>query len=300
MTARALAILSLLCLAPCLTGCFTGVETTPRISDRQVRKGQRSPAPERLLLDPVAPQASSQWTAGKPFIATDGKLPLAYRPASVAETVCVGDTLRLIGVSRSRTIGGQPVATVGLLTNRGDTLVCSQQVSDSAYIELPFLNDARAIALADSLLHNRTLWTLTRQRYTLQGQPLKGLKYEKVTVKEVVNGNAEFPMRVVFTSDGSGDTQMLYLTYNRRTGSPRRFEVLFSLTDPRNRYPEIGNDTWLMICQGQTAPGMTAAECRLALGSPDDIIRNVTYGGIAEQWVYADGTRLHFIDGVRQ
>ena len=50
--------------------------------------------------------------------------------------------------------------------------------------------------------------------------------------------------------------------------------------------------------KGRVRVGMTADQCRMALGEPDRISRTVTAHKTHEQWVYASGNRLDFDDEV--
>lgn len=281
----------------CLCSCFTGIENTPKVTDRQVKRVIPATTTEQTLLANVMPQPTHDWHPGKQFIATDGNFAVAYQPSSIAETVMPGDTLRLIEVKRLNTLSGRPMSEVTLLTPGRQTLTLRQQLPDTANVILPFLNDLSSITLADSLLHDRTLWTLTRMRYNPDGTYSVGAKYEAVKVTKVNNGTSEFPFAVHFTSTSQGE-QMLYMTYNDRTGSLRRFDLLFSLTDPRKKYPTITDDSWRLIQQGKAAAGMTQQECRLSLGQPTDIERTATYSGFNERWIYDNGTLLQFTDGI--
>ena len=56
-------------------------------------------------------------------------------------------------------------------------------------------------------------------------------------------------------------------------------------------------ETATLIHRGRVRIGMTAEQCRAALGRPRDINRSVGSYGVHEQWVY-NGLYLYFEDGI--
>lgn len=80
--------------------------------------------------------------------------------------------------------------------------------------------------------------------------------------------------------------------------APRGFATLFSFTDPREKYPQISDETWANIIRGRVALGMTRAECRLALGTPDDVIHRNDHNYLYERWNYDNGVYLVFRDDI--
>ena len=58
-----------LALLPVVTACFTGIENTGRITDRDVARVKANKrTAEEALLDSVKPQTYGQWRKGKRFV----------------------------------------------------------------------------------------------------------------------------------------------------------------------------------------------------------------------------------------
>lgn len=289
--------LILILTATSLHSCFTGVEVTPRISERQVNREIGTPSVESKLLTSVAGESPAAWTPGKVFTVTDGKVSVAYLPASVSSTLLPGDTLKYERMDSATTLTGAKMTDLTFLTLDGRRLTHRVETPpetflDSRSVALPFLVDASVIDSVKSILNGLTLWTLTLRRYSLDGKSIAGKKFQKVTVTDVRAGKGEYPVEVIL-----GD-EMLYLTVDPQNHSPRRFSNLFSLTDPRKNYRHISDKNWEMITRGQVTNGMTMEECRLALGTPKEIERNATYEALIERWTYENGIYLLFSDGI--
>ncbi len=89
----------------------------------------------------------------------------------------------------------------------------------------------------------------------------------------------------------------MFLTVGNDNRSTRRFSSIFSLTDPRLRFPDITDEIWKLITNGRVTTDMTREECRLALGQPDNVDRTPGYSILREVWTYENGIYLIFEDG---
>lgn len=78
----------------------------------------------------------------------------------------------------------------------------------------------------------------------------------------------------------------------------RKFGSLLSLSNPRDRYPEITDANWNNIVNGRVSEDMTREECRLALGAPATVDRRPGYSIMREIWTYENGRYLIFEDGL--
>ncbi|MDE5554138.1 MAG: hypothetical protein K2J10_03020, partial [Muribaculaceae bacterium] len=68
-------------MAALLNSCFTGIESTPRISAGDVRKRDAAVlTPEQKYLTDVKPMTPGSWTAGKRFYVTDDKISIIFQP----------------------------------------------------------------------------------------------------------------------------------------------------------------------------------------------------------------------------
>ncbi len=290
-----LLIISLIALA--LHSCYTGVERTPRISEKQVRQQVGALSAEERFLNTVEGQPPSLWSPGKVFTLTSGKFNLAYLPASVSDSLAPGDSIFFAEMKGARTLAGAEMTDITFLTSRGQTLTHRVEtplktLQEKSSLLLPFLVEASVVDTVKALLKGRDLWTTTVRRYDLDGNPVKGRKFQKITVADVVAGRGEFPIEVVFGNE------MLHLSVEPGARNTRRFPLLFALSDPRKNYRHISDANWDLITQGQVKDGMTMEECRLALGNPKEVERTATYGALIERWTYENGIYLLFSDGV--
>lgn len=272
-----------------LPGCFTGIERTPTIKDSSSSKAKVTLTPEQSLLQSVRPEAPARWRRGKPFILTDGRLDYAYTPSSEASRLHPGDTIRLHEIRGSVRLSGDSVSEVVFSTPSGPYISTRVEsplsvVMGGGSLPVPFAIDADMVADVRKLLAGRKVWTLRKGK--------SGRKYEGVTIDDVLPGNADYPLTVV----AGGDS--LYMVVSSRSTSARTFDNLFSLSDPRKRYPQISDENWNLICMGKIALDMTREECRLALGAPAEVDRDVAYSGLIERWTYENGVYLVFTDGL--
>lgn len=278
-----------------LTACQTGVESTPRITDKQVSRHVGAASAESMLLSAIQGEKPSEWRSGKVFTLTGGKVSVAYTPASVSSELQPGDTLRFASMTPASTITGARMTDFHFLTPGGQTVTYRMETAPERLgesVTLPFLVEASVVDSVRTLLKGRQLWTLTLQRYDLDGQSIGGRKFQPVFITDVRAGRGEYPVEVLMGNE------MLYLTVDPSSRVNRRFANLFSLTDPRRNYRHITDKTWELICRGEVADGMTMEECRLALGAPREVERDATYGALIERWTYENGIYLLFSDGL--
>lgn len=91
-----------LALLPVVTACFTGIENTGRITDRDVARVKANKrTAEEALLDSVKPQTYGQWRKGKRFVVTSNDISLVLRPS--VDTL-KGHTLTFAGQELQRDI----------------------------------------------------------------------------------------------------------------------------------------------------------------------------------------------------
>ena len=299
ITSHFVGVVALLALTT-LTGCFTGVEVTPKISDSEVRKQVGKPTPEQLFTQSAKAERPSLWRPGKQFVISDSKASIAFGPAMRGELLQRGDTIRFAGFSESVTLAGDTVTEIffnspyGTLNVREEVPMAN--VTGRDHLDVPFAIDLDLIDSFHKLLKGKTLWILTPSVYDINDEPAKGLKFDKVTVRNIVPGNDGFPLKMIF-SNSAGQTRVVYMTPSSRSLTARTFENIFSLSDPRKRYSNITDENWNKIKRQEIALDMTREECRLALGSPADVEQIGTYGGLMERWTYDNGIYLIFTDG---
>lgn len=297
------------------TGCFTGIESTPKIGADDVRRNNAAaPSPEKLFLDVVEAEAPRLWRPGVTHFRVDSAAHLSriFTPASAPSDAMQGRTLTFAGFERGTSLTGDTLAEVRLTDAAGNTYFYRSNVGVSSLdtlrrLDIPFMVNVGEVAAVDSMLRGRHLFVRTSLWYDGQGSAVAGLRHVEVCVDSVGVGYSAYPAAVYFTVADStlareagiaaGDRRMLLMTVGTSTAASRNFDKLFTFENPRRRYPDIAARTWELIVRGRVADGMTRDECRLALGAPDELLRVPTRGGMRETWTYAHGVYLVFDDG---
>ncbi len=298
-------LLTVIALALSLQGCFTGVESTPRISAGDVRRVVTEPTAEERYFDSVVPEPFARWTTGKEFYVTDRKIRLLFGTSLTPDRDLTGKTIRYAGHREAQSITGSEVTDL-LFTaaeSPADTLVyrinapLNEIISGSQPIEIPFTIEEALVDKARRLLLGKRLFIITRNRRNDADEIVPGKRFIAVTIDSVSEGSAVNPVKVNFT-DAEGISSILLLAAGNSTGSPRTFASMFSFTDPRQHYPSITDENWSIISEGKVREGMTREECRLSLGTPATVDRVPGYSYLYERWTYDNGIYLVFEDGL--
>ena len=296
-------------IMPALQGCFTGVESTPMITDRDLKRRNVQTAAEAAYLDGVRPQPPRQWQAGKRFRVTDNRIRLIFTPgvegaAAVMPDSLAGTDITLTGLTTVTGLTGDDQVQLTFSDADGDRLVYRPGLTIQAFntdstLTIPFAIDRDLVDSVGARMTGRTFWITALRRFDSCGHQTEGLRYVPVTVTDVRPGNANYPLSVNFVDNAApADTSHVYMTLGRGATATRNFGTLFSVTDPRLRYPRVTDDTWELIKRSRIRQGMTPDECRLALGAPNEYLKFPSTAGMVERWTYGDGVYLFFEDGV--
>ncbi len=289
--------MTVLLLATTLSGCFTGIESTPKITARDVKRQHATVTPEMTYARDVTGDPVASWTAGKQFIVTEGKISFALTPVDIADRLNPGDTITYIGTRRVPSMTDVDDSLLMFLTARGDTLnyrlqETPGQLAERPTLEIPFTIEASLVDKASSLLAGNDYYITTPVWFNDSGDNITGRKLIKVHIDRVIPGDSRYPLIIEFT-DVDGNRSRVYMSVGTGRRSTRNFDTLFSLTDPRLRYKDIKDDVWECITRSTVKPEMTREECRLSLGNPRDVVR----GHYLERWTYDNGVSLIFDDG---
>lgn len=310
------AVCSMLCTAA--AGCFTGVESTPRISLSDVRKQQAAGAtPEQQLLADLAPEPPSRWLPGRRLRVDDDKIGLALTAASAPTAGLTGHDIVFESATPAVSLTGTDATEFTF--HRADspsekyyyqTPVEISALDTLAALSVPFTIDLEMVERIDSLLRGRRLYVKTPAWYDPadERRACVGLRHVPIMVDSVVAGTSNYPAAVLFTVEeperrnavcpsSKPQQRMVYMTVGRSRAATRNFDVLFAFENPRKSYPEIKDDVWELIVRSRVQTAMSRDECRLALGAPPSVLRTPTYGGMREIWQYSDGVYLVFDDG---
>lgn len=286
-----------------VTGCFTGVESTPRITDADVRRDTHPLTLDETYLDGIEPAVLSAWRSGKEFYVTDARISRALSSDIYGiRQPAVGDTLRYRGYRAARSLAGDPVTDLLFDDRTGNRFVYRvERDPDSLMmrqVRIPFTVDLQLVSDASERLLGHKFYILTSGRRLADGTLARFRKFIPVTVSEVSAGSPDSPVRVRIADDKGDATYLLINPAARSSRAAGSFASLLSLSDPRRKWPSVSDKMWDKIVNNTVAEGMTRDECRLAVGAPAEVIRRPGYSYMHEAWRYENGTYLIFEDGI--
>ncbi len=286
-----------------LQSCFTGVESTPKITAQDVRRQKVTVTAEMEFLADVKPRPFSDWRPGKELLVNDNRIDLIFK-AGIPDSDLPqpGDTLRWLRAEGAISVTGDSVTDL-IFDRRGSELVYRVNASAGALaaresFDVPFTVDLASVEAVRDRLKGRDLYILTPVWYDIDEKAVSGRRFEKVHVDDVVPGSYVYPVKVLFTAEGAPQRCVLMSLVSPEGSRMRNFATLFAFDDPHKRYPMITDENWLLIQNSRVTEGMTRDECRLALGTPADIDRRPATAGVLEVWNYDDGRYLIFQDGL--
>lgn len=291
-----------------LTGCFTGVESTPLIKAPDSSDSRRSVRPEDTFLADIVPEPLSQWRPGKVFDIVDDRFTMLLGNTAPSGPMA-GRSVRYAGASETVTPAGTGATGLKFVmdSSPSDTLVYTidrplSELMEQQRLDVHFAVQRSVVDSAASRLLGNVYYLTSRVWRDSTDAVVTGRKFIPVTVSAVAPGNADYPLRVDFTTaDGrSPSGGLLFLTPGERYDAPRTFGAFFSFTDPRLDSPGIPDEIWERIVTGTVAPGMNREQVRLSLGAPRDIQRRTGNGAyiMREVWVYSSGRIVVFEDGI--
>lgn len=293
-----------------LTSCFTGVESTPRITQKDVKKQNVVDIPEKHILENIDNQTPADWKKGKRFYISDNRVQRAawrIEPLEMADSL-IGRTASIVSIDTVPTLtdnneveltlkvmeNGTSDEDIYLTFRTGMTLA---QWLETPKFSLPHAIDMDVVDGAAKRLNGNTYYILSGRRLGINDTDTVGTKYQKVVVRSVEPASESTPLKIIFTDD-EGHIASVLITIGTAPTSYRNFETLFSLEDPRLKYKQITDENWELIRHGKITYGMTKDECRLALGNPESKSQFPTTAGMVERWVYPGGVSLQFEDGL--
>ena len=302
----AVSLILLITLPLMLVSCFTGVEGTKKVSDKDVSKAisrsQTAMKKQDLLV--AYKDSVPAWRHGKRFYVTDSQVKLIFAPSNSVNS----DTLQLSG----KTLVYDGYSEGGVLDNR-KTVNLMFSDSNNKYIyptnkeiqefnsqfQIPFMIDEDMVAFYSKQLSNKDFWIKTALWYDVNNERMiKGRQFVKVHVERVEPGNKVFPLKVVFSASDSGQEAFVWIATNVEVMKDRDFGSLFTTENLRERHKDITDANWARITNCQVVEGMTKEECKLSLGTPKQVKQRPTYDGLNEIWYYDGGSFLLFADGL--
>lgn len=290
-----------LCMA---TGCHTGIESTKTITLSKSERRQLEASPEEKLMDGLLAPKLSEWKKGKRFLVSDNRASLVFDPYSVGtdQEELGGKIIEYEGVTLKTTPGGADEAVIAFKNGAGTLQYSTGKSPDDAGVsissmDVPMLIDLEFVAKVRDLLVGRKVWTRSQLWYDRSENKIDGRKFVPVEIVDVTPGTMVFPLKVDIM-DENRNPAMMYMNAGTSGIESRTFRNLFSLTDPKDRYPDIHQDVWQLIQRGKVRLGMTKDECKLALGNPSDVNSGHDWSSTIDFWQYPNGSYLRFQDGL--
>ena len=288
-----------------MSSCFTGVESTKKITDKDVKKVVEVLTQEEVEANTLAIPTDSFacWNRGKQFYVCDNNARLIFAPSAAynADTLNMkGKILAYDGYHLGSVLDNRNTVNIEFTDGKNKYVYSTDKTIGeikSGYT-IPFLIDMDVVRFVASKLEQRTCYIKTPIWYDLNEEMTAGRKFVEVRIDSVLPGNKVFPLKVMFTDIEARRKAMLWMTAGGTVLKNRSFDALFSLTDLRKRYPDIESDVWQCIVAGKVKARMTKDEVRLSLGNPSSINQRPTYEGVREYWYYPDGRYLYFEDGL--
>lgn len=285
-----------------LAGCFTGVESTPKITADDVKRENVVVTVEQRFMSDINPERFSQWKPGKEFYVTDDKISLIFGADTQVKSGFKGSVLTYNGSRQVMSVTGTNSTELVFETADGQECVYRidapvEELNGREVVDVPFTIEMSVVREVRELLMGRELYVITPVWYDNAGAVVSGKKYVPVTIIDVSAGNNVYPVKLTFKGS-DGKQYCLFMSAGKSTNVTRAFHKLFAFDDPHEKYPDITDETWANIVNGRVAVGMTRDECRLSLGVPKSVDRRPGYGGVQEVWIYDDGKRLVFEDGL--
>lgn len=291
-------------VALAIAGCGTGIETTTTVTDKDVKRVEEHYASASVQSSlTVAADSVAVWKKGKRFYVTNDRISLVFDHSdkySPDQLHLKGTYLSYLGYESANALDNRAVVTLkfsdGVNELRYGT---NKELSElpSSY-RVPFLVDDDMVMGVARQIEGKTLYIRTRLWYDVRTQQMIDRRqYIAVRVDSVLPGDDALPLKVVFTTLDTHEQAMLRISTGK-TMQAMNFDAMFSLKNPRNEYPDITSENWVLITRGKVAEGMNKVECRLAKGAPKQIVRTPSHDGMGEYWYYDGGGFLHFEDGI--
>ncbi|WP_407405520.1 hypothetical protein [Sodaliphilus sp.] len=297
----------ILCMATMLlvSSCFTGVENTPKITDKDVSRTineleRRQPTMTLTTYRDSLPS----WREGKRFYVTDDNVKLIFTQVAgdnMDSVKLVGRILSYKGYDTSLGLDGRDVVDIHL-ADGSDEYVYHTGKTEGEFLStfsIPLLIDMDVVEHVSRQLEGKEVYIKTPIWYNIDGEyMIHGRQYIKVHIDEVLPGNKVLPLRVLFTASDNKEKAFVWMSAGQNAINNRDYDSMFSSKDLHGSYPEISGSHWEMIKRGEVETGMTKEECRLAKGAPKKISRMPDQTAVREFWYYDGGSYLQFVDGL--
>ena len=231
-----------------VTSCFTGVESTKKITMPDTGEIAAQSPEDRFIESYFVQQGCDTWRIGKPFYYTDEKLSFVFRPEkpTFPDSISLkGKIFTYAGSIEESPFGGDD--KVVLLFDceghkfRYETGKTREEIGRLKYTPLipPFI-DIDDLNMARSLLKDRVLYIKTPMWYNEKSEAIEGRKLIPVRVVDIRPGNNVLPVEVWFEDDKGNQAGVFMSLLSSSRSQYITFDRLFSFENPRLQYKESG------------------------------------------------------------
>lgn len=285
-----------------LSSCFTGIESTPRITESDVKRQHATTTDEDRYLSDLAGQPLGEWQRGKRFYVADNKINILFGATVPAGLALQGKIIEFDSATPSTLYTGEEATDLAFMLPDGSKAFYrvknSPSTLEGSTVDVPFTIEETVVEEGRRLLAGKELYITTSVWRDSADRIIGGHKFVPVRIENVTFGTANYPIRADIVSLSDSARGSVFIVPGRDVKGSRTFASQFSLTDPRLRYPSITDDVWELIIRGRVKAGMTRDECRLSLGAPANVDRMRGYSSLTELWTYENGIYLVFEDGL--
>lgn len=295
-------------LAVTVSSCFTGIENTKKITNKDVEKVTQEKGIDKQIeteYNKIQVDSFPNWNIGKRFIVVDNNVRRIFSTSSnydIDTLNLFGKTLKYVGHTVGNVLDNEPKINLRFNDGKNEYIYPTKKTIEEIkrqklMLQIPFMIELDLIDEYQRQLGGKSFYIRTPIWYNENGEMISGKKFVKVTINKVYPGDKVFPLKISFTTE-DGDMAYLFMSTKQSPVQNRLFDNLFSLSDLKLNYPLISNTTWNHIVNGTVTIDMTKAECQLSLGTPNSIQERPTNDGLQEYWFYSDGMYLVFFDGL--
>lgn len=288
------------------TSCSTGIESTKKIRMTKEDVRLMTKSPEQEFAESIQGTPLSDWKLGRPFMAMSDRTLLIFEPVAFdndySNRSMKGKKLFYSGLDSH--VSPDLKEECVILFSDGEHQFryrtgkpTSEALSAIDSSRIPLMSDLTLIDQWSQKTVGSSFWTKSNLWYDAAGDRMSGLKFAKVTVADLIPSTGDFPIKIKITGP-SEEEGYLQMNYTSDTHDSRNFAAIFFLSDPKDRYPNITDEHWMLIQQGKVGEGMTKEECKLSIGNPDEVRSGHNRAQTMDIWQYSDGTYLMFTDGL--
>lgn len=288
-----------------LSSCFTGVENTPKITDKDVSRTINELERRQPSMSIVARADSlPAWQVGKQFYVTDNQVSLLFthlQNVDIDTISLAGKLLTYVGVDKVVGLDNREVVSIKLNDGTNTYVYRTGKTIDefTSSFAIPLLIDMDMVHDVAKKLEGQEVYIKTPIWYDLEKEYMvKGRQFIKVRITKVAPGNKVLPLKVVFKAVDNGQEGFVWMSLGHTSITNRDYDSLFSSRDLHLNYPDISAEHWNLIINGDVTIDMTKEECRLSMGAPKNITRYPNQADVREYWYYDGGTYLQFVDGL--